>query len=182
MDIKIRAKLKAYTKGLLPTKLSELDNDLKLSNFENDMDFVTDVKEADGKIYARVKGRWVDIDDSLVRTDIYNYPTAETSGLHIIKNGQDYYLGIKKWEGNELELNFPLEEDTTYYVEELTTNTFVDGGTAFSNGGNEYVTYNEFAGEISGGNASTNISPTIFPTDAFNIGQFPLDENGNKID
>ena len=43
MDIKIKAKLRAYTRGLLPTKISDL---------ENDLDFIPDAPE-DGSIYGR---------------------------------------------------------------------------------------------------------------------------------
>ena len=46
MDIKIKAKLKAYTKGVLPTKLSDL---------ENDEHFIQEAP-LDGSIYGRKLG------------------------------------------------------------------------------------------------------------------------------
>ena len=43
-NIKLNVKVRAYSKGIVPTKISELDNDL---------DFIADAP-SDGKLYARL--------------------------------------------------------------------------------------------------------------------------------
>ena len=113
MDIKIKAKLKAYTKGILPTKVSELENDLH---------FIEDVN-GDG-VYVRAEGQWIRADQALEKTII---ELVDDSGLDLIDpplGSNVYQLGIRKWEGTQLELPNTLENDKTYYVEELTANNY----------------------------------------------------------
>lgn len=49
--INLKVKLSAYTRGILPTKLSQLENDIDAP--------------INGKLYGRRDGNWVDIDDVL---------------------------------------------------------------------------------------------------------------------
>ena len=142
MDIKIKARLKAYTKGILPTKVSDLENDLH---------FIEDVN-GDG-VYVRAEGQWIRADQALDKTII---ELVDNSGLDLIEpplGSNIYQLGIRKWEGTELELPNTLEDDKIYYVEDLTANNYINGGTAWSDGNNEYVSRSEFNNEIIGGNA-----------------------------
>lgn len=158
MDIKIKAKLQAYTKGILPTKVSEL---------ENDLDFISDVTEQG--IYVRAKGEWIKADDALEKTKIQ---LLDDSGLNLIEPPEGsftYQIGIRKWEGTQLELPATLQNDTTYYVQELTPNLYINGGTAWSDGNNEYITLSEYGSIISGGNSSTT---------AYNTIMYPIDSKG----
>ena len=85
MNIKIKAKLQAYTKGILPTKVSEL---------ENDLDFISDVTEQG--IYVRAKGEWIKADDALDKTKIQ---LLDNSGLNLIdppEGSFTYQIGIRK--------------------------------------------------------------------------------------
>lgn len=155
MNIKIKAKLQAYTKGILPTKVSEL---------ENDLDFISDVTEQG--IYVRAKGEWIKADDALDKTKIQ---LLDNSGLNLIdppEGSFTYQIGIRKWEGTQLELPTILQNDTTYYVQELTANQYIDGGTAWSNGNNEYVQFEEFNEEIYGGNARSVANIIMYPVNS----------------
>ena len=144
MDIKIKAKLRAYTRGLLPTKISDL---------ENDLDFIPDAPD-DGSIYGRQDKEWVNIDQALAKTIL---ELKENSGLNLSydPNTSTYTLSIRKEDITQLELPNILEPDTTYFVEDLTANIFDDGGTAFSQGNNDYITISEFKSEMDGGNATS---------------------------
>lgn len=50
-EIKLRTKLSAYAKGVIPTKVSQL---------EQDIDYTTEAPK-DDKIYARKNGEWESI-------------------------------------------------------------------------------------------------------------------------
>ena len=170
MDIKIKTKLRAYSKGILPTKVSDL---------ENDLDFIPDAPK-DGQIYARKDGSWKDISDINLDTII---ALANRSGLNLEYDAEErtYTLGIRKEELTNLELPVILQDDTTYYVLDLDPNTFIDGGTAYSSGNNEFVEESEYTISFDGGNCHTNVPIKLFPTDCNDIGQLPLNENGFKI-
>lgn len=157
MDIKIKAKLQAYTKGILPTKVSQLENDLH---------FVEDVN--DDNYYLRTKDHWVKTNENLGKTILQ---LAENSGLDLeyIHDDNTYIINIRKWEGTELDLPNVLENDTTYYVEDLTPNLYINGGTAWSDGNNEYVALSEYDSIIDGGNSSTTTYNTIM---------YPIDSKG----
>ena len=139
MDIKIKAKLNAYTKGIIPD-VSE---------------FIKDVKD-DGNVYVRKYGEWVEANNAL-KNEIIR--VAENSGLNLVYDATDnsYTLSIRKEELTQTEFEelTQLESDTTYYVEEQTANVFDDGGTAFSDGNNEFVYHSEFTSEVNGGNADS---------------------------
>lgn len=152
MDIRIKAKLKAYTKGILPTKVSDLENDLH---------FIEDVN-GDG-VYVRAEGQWIRADQALDKTII---ELVDDSGLDLIQpplGSNVYQLGIRKWEGTQLELPNTLENDKTYYVEELTANNYINGGTAFSNGNNDFVELNEFTKIVNGGTARSTANIILNP-------------------
>ena len=153
MDIKIKAKLKAYAKGNLPTKVSDL---------ENDLDFISDVQDAE-HLYVRKKGEWVNADDSLKQTTI-----STLSGLGIEHSDHHYDLWVKQEDLTQTEFEniSVLEADTTYYIMDQTANTFDDGGTAFSNGDNEFVDLPEYAKQIDGGNASSVANIIMNPLDS----------------
>ena len=144
MNINIKTKLKAYTRATLPTKLSQ---------FINDMDFISDVP--DNRTYVRTKGEWVLFDKPI------DIALVENSGLNLEyglneQGKPTYYLGVRKEEITELELPAVLEPDTVYYVEDLTPTLYIDGGTAFSNGNNDFVVENEYTQVIDGGNVNTH--------------------------
>lgn len=148
MDIKIKSTLKAYTKGVIPD----------ISGF------ITDCPD-DSKVYARKYGEWVDASKALEKTKLTTY---EDSGL-FLKHDIDldtYTLGVLKKDLTQVKFEqlSSLENDTTYYVADQTANTFVDGGTSFSDGNNEYVTLNEYTETIDGGNSfTTNFDKIMNP-------------------
>lgn len=117
MDIQIRAKLSAYTKGTLPTKVSDL---------ENDLDFVTDVPDESVGIYVRKPDKW-----ERLETDRFE-PGA---GIKIDKITSDYIntytISAKQWVGTESEfiaLDDRLDEGTTYFTYEDSATTEINGG------------------------------------------------------
>ena len=153
MDIKIKAKLKAYTKGVLPTKLSDL---------ENDEHFIQEAP-LDGSIYGRKLGTWQNIDKALDKTVL---EVPENSGLNLSYEDatSTYTISVRQENITELDLPNSLENDTVYYVENLHASVFIDGGTSFSEGNNEYITLNEFSTTIDGGVASTiNFNNVLLP-------------------
>lgn len=128
MDIKLKAKLSAYSKAKLPTKLSDL---------EQDIDYV---KEApiDTKFYIRKDGNWEEI------SFIDLITLAERSGLSKeVINDKKIQLKINYWEG-EKEVFLTLDEltdDFIYYVyNKREIELFVNGGNAFSH--SEIITQN----------------------------------------
>ena len=107
-NIKIKVKLKAYTKGLIPTKVSQL---------ENDEHYVKDLEPNQTGFYVRRPGEWVNVEDSLIRTQL---STPENSGLNVIPDGYNYILSVRKEDIKQTELPSQLQPDTTYYVLDLT--------------------------------------------------------------
>ena len=63
-QINLDVKLTAYTKGVLPTKLSHLENDIDAP--------------VDGNLYGRMDGEWVDVGDVFERNIVL---IDEGSGL-----------------------------------------------------------------------------------------------------
>lgn len=136
MDIKIRTKLRAYTKGIIPDTSK----------------FLTDAPE-DGNIYGRQDGQWLNITESTMPISI---ELEENSGLNLSYADHIYTLGIRKEDINQNQLPSTLADDTVYYVRDLTPNYYVSGGTAYSSGNNEYVLISEFIDSLSGGQAGLN--------------------------
>lgn len=144
-DIQIKVKLRAYTKGIIPD-VSEFIKDAPL----------------DGNTYGRQDGKWINIKDAFSQKDI---ELAENSGLNLDYDSSNYQytLGIRKYEINESELPNVLEADTTYYVVSDHPNIFIHGGTAFSNGNNEYVSLPQFTSTLYGGTSSDNPERKFYP-------------------
>lgn len=156
MDIKIKAKLQAYTKGILPTKLSQL---------ENDVDFIEDAQgsiDKDGKYYVRHDGQWVDITPPEPSTS--DIILADNSGLNLEKDGEYRKLSIRQVTSDEYPST--IEEDTTYYIVENTPDVYINGGTAFSDGNNDYVDSSEYQFNINGGNANAQFDLDLLPINA----------------
>ena len=140
MDIKLKAKLCAYSKGVYPDTTK----------------FVTQAPD-DGKLYGRKTvdgvGEWEEIVDT----------TSEMSqageGIDVSKDGRYVTISArqKTLYRNDPELE-NIENDTTYYVIDNTPNIFVNGGTASNDynrehapEGVEYTTTN-----YNGGDANTS--------------------------
>lgn len=104
MKIDLKAKLSAYTKGILPTKVSQL---------ENDLDYVIDV-EADNVVYGR--RATVDIESGAI-----THEWVKTE-----------WVGTEEQLDEEIELH-GFKPEITYYVVEDVPNLYVDGGTSFTN-------------------------------------------------
>ena len=106
MDIRIKANLKAYTKGVIPTKVSDL---------EQDVDYVLDVPEQDGKIYVRKRGEWVEAAD-------YAKDSFEAgTGIEIVENPENHYkISAKEWSGTQEEFDAlsSYKEGYTYYIDD----------------------------------------------------------------
>ena len=155
--INLNIKLSAYTKGLLPTKLSELENDTHyLQDAQGSLD-------KDGKYYARRDGHWEEITQPKpVQSDII---LAENSGLNLEDFGDYRLLSIKEVLTDEFPDTF--EDDTTYYIVENTPDIYINGGTAFSDGNNEFVNESEYDFIIDGGRSNTNnFELDLLPIDA----------------
>lgn len=157
-NIKIKATLKAYTRGLLPTKVSELENDLH---------FVSDVDKPG--LYVRKQGEWVDASDALEEVKLI---TPQNSGLNIyeIKPGTEFELSIRKKELTQTQFEESpdynnLEEDTTYYILDQTANVYLTCGTAFSDGDGdfEYSFDSLFNSIVNGGSAASIMDVIIKP-------------------
>lgn len=154
MDLKLKVKLKAYTKAMIPD----------VSKFIEDA-------PKDNKVYGRKDGDWVNIDSSLVKTRIL--PRDNNSGLDIEPVGDDYLIGIRKWEGKSSDIPNNLEPDTTYYGYESTPNYYLDGGTAYSSTYyDDILEQNEEVAidlVLDGGNYNTRV---------FNLELLPIDSKG----
>lgn len=161
-NIKLRARLSAYTKGILPSKISEL---------EQDIDYITDVPD-DGSIYMRRHNEWVRVveDDEPSEnpeepinpgeTIIGGITLAENSGLKLVRDNGKNIISVKQQVliDSEIPSDFECEEDTTYYIVETTPNTYINGGTAFSDGYTDSILDEEVESEytqiIFGGNCN----------------------------
>lgn len=162
--IRIRAKLSAYTKGVIPTKVSQL---------ENDENFVKDLNESQSNnlYYVRVRepnsteGKWVQINSDSFGDEI---KLLEKSGLILDKQGNVAKLKIDQYILSQEEFNrlSELDDNATYYVYEDTPDLYINGGTAFSDGGNEYVDLSQYGLEISGGRADSTFELELLPINA----------------
>lgn len=140
--INIKVKLRAYTRGIIP------NSDL----------FLTDAP-IDGRIYGREDGEWVDITEGMINTVV---AVGENSGLDVTHDpiSHTYTLNIRKEDIKQVDLPEELAYDTTYYVLDQTANTYLNGGTCFSDGNNDYITESEYYNRISGG-AAELVTPLI---------------------
>ena len=116
-NIKLKVKLGAYTKGIIPKLPSDL---------------VRDVPN-DGKEYVRKYDQWVELD--LLRSG-QMVKLAPDSGLNLIEvQSEDafkvYELSIRQKTLRAKDLTL-IEPDTTYYVIDDSPEYFVNGGTAYS--------------------------------------------------
>lgn len=171
--IRIRAKLSAYTKGLIPTKVSQL---------ENDKNYVTDLTEeqSNNLYYVRVRepnsteGKWVQINSDSFGDEI---KLLEKSGLILDKQGNVAKLKIDQYILSQEEFNrlSELDDNATYYVYENTPDLYINGGTAFSDGGNDYVDLSQYGLEIKGGKAD---SDKINSTMKFELELLPINAKG----
>ena len=131
--INLKVKLSAYTRGVLPTKLSQLQNDIDAP--------------LDGKLYGRKNGQWLDIDDVLENNIVL---IDEDSGLDREQIDKSRIkLSIRKWEGKYEDLPTIFESDKVYYVTENKPDLIMVSGTAYSDENEEFIQ------TISGGNAFT---------------------------
>ena len=129
MDIKLKVKLSAYSNLSLPNYLTDAPSD--------------------DKLYGRRDGEWVEI-DSIQGTSIV---VDDTSGLSLEDiDEHKKLLKIKQYIGIEPET---YEDDTTYYIIDLTPNLFINGGTAFSDGYEELSIDSQYIDYIDGGKANT---------------------------
>lgn len=143
MDIKLKVKLSAYSK--LPI-----------------LDYVADVPFSEEDIvYGRVNGAWIPL-EGIGTSDIV---LAENSGLELTPIDKHHReLKIKQYIGTEPEA---FEEDTTYYIIENNPDFYANGGTAFSDGYEDFGITNEYDKNINGGKAGTiTISLTLLPINA----------------
>ena len=140
--INLKVKLSAYTRGILPTKLSQLENDIDAPK--------------DGRLYGRRDGQWLDIDDVLENNIVL---IDEGSGLDRIEIDKSRIkLNVRKWEGKKENLPAKLENDKVYYVYENRPDIFIIGGTSYSDENEEYMQI------ISGGTCNTtNFEMICYP-------------------
>ena len=126
---KLRVKLRAYTKGVIPVVPD-------YSQFVT-KDELVDAPD-DGKVYGRKNGEWAEIEANLANKVI----VEEGSGLNKENLDEEGYLirlSLRKWEGKEQDLPYILEKDTTYYTyDNRLPDLFIDGGTAYSDENEEY--------------------------------------------
>lgn len=145
--IKLRARLRAYTRGVIPVipDYSQFvtKEELEESKFPD--------APSDDKVYGRKNGEWAEIEANLANKVI----VEEGSGLskeNLDEEGYLIKLSVKKWEGKEQDLPYILEKDTTYYAYDNRIPDYIlSNGTAYSDENNEYDVCLNF------GNASTKI-------------------------
>lgn len=162
--IKLKAKLSAYTKGVLPTKISQLKNDL---NFIEDLS----EEQANNLFYVRVRepnssqGKWVEIKGDSFGDEI---ELLENSGLILEKIGNTAKLGINQYfiSKEEFEQLSHLNSEAIYYIINRTPDLYINGGTAFSDGNNEFVIESEYGLEFNGGAASSTYNLILLPINA----------------
>lgn len=138
MNIKLNVKLSAYTKGVLPVKVSDLPNDAHY------------ISEAplDGDTYARQNGSWTNIKDIVLEQQII---VEKGSGLDLTKKDKNKEaLSIRQYIGTETPEK--IADDTTYYIVDRIPDIYINGGTAFSDGDNDIVEESEYIQKIVGGN------------------------------
>lgn len=119
-NIKIRVRLAAYTRGILPTKISQL---------EQDIDYVTEAPKDDG-VYGRYNGEWTEV---ISGNQVLIDPGSGLDKEEL--NKQQIKLSIRQWVGDKEQYNnLPdTENDKTYYVYNAREIKFyLDGGNAFT--------------------------------------------------
>ncbi len=137
--INLTVKLAAYTKGIIPDVTS----------------YIKDVPN-DGQSYVRVYREWKVFKPIDITVD-------SDSGLSIIDiDEQTKKLKLNQWTGKEEDLDI-LVANTTYYIIDNIADTFIDGGTSFSDEQEDYLI------NISGGTVSTS---------TYDIQLLPLDSKG----
>lgn len=145
--IKLKVKLRAYTRGVIPVipDYSQFvtKEELEESKFPD--------APVDDKVYGRKNGEWAEIEANLANKVI----VEEGSGLNKENLDEEGYLiklSVKKWEGKEQDLPYILEKDTTYYTyDNRVSDLIIQNGTAYSDENEEYDLC------IKCGNASTKI-------------------------
>ena len=153
-NIQLNIKLSAYTKGILPKKVSDLENDLY---------YISDAPN-DDIIYARKNNDWIDINEVKNKLSILVGPGIQKEDISL----NEILLSLKQWVGNIEDLP-TLQDDFIYYVIENKPDLFIVGGSAFSDGENDFVDSSEFNKIYVGGNANTSI---------FDIITLPIDSKG----
>lgn len=155
-NIKLKCKLSAYTKGIIPTRTSELINDAEFINEAPD----------DGKLYGKKSGNWVVIDDEIDKVRII---TDHNAGISLEQVELDTYkIGVRKWEGYEQDLPENLDPNCTYYVIDNKPQTFITAGTAFSDENEESFVVISGGGENGVGGAKiTKFDYEIKPLNAW---------------
>lgn len=128
-NIKLKARLCAYTKGTLPDNL------------------VTDAPK-DDILYGRKNGKWVDIRLGELG-QIIKVPLNSGLTLKETEEPNIYLLTLNQEVLKELPLE--LLDDTTYYIIDNKPEIYINGGTAYSDGNNDIITDNQYGGIISGG-------------------------------
>lgn len=136
-SIKLKAKLSAYTKGVLP----QLPDD-----------YIKDDAPDDGNTYGRKNHKWVDVRESGTGKTII---LDEESGLNLRETDQPFTYALSIRQKVLEHLPEELEDDTTYYIIDLTPDIFINGGTAYSNGYGDLLIDNDYETIISGGEAAT---------------------------
>lgn len=148
-NIKLKVKLSAYTKGIIPVKISQL---------ENDLDFITEAPD-DGITYLRGNKTWIPLSEIVKDQTII---LDDNSGLNLRDLGNNLYaLSVRQKVINTLDQ--VIEEDTTYYLDDKKPELFITGGTAFSDEQHEF--YQEAWGGRSG-------------TSTFTVSILPIDSKG----
>lgn len=144
-NIKLRAKLSVYSKNVLPTKLSDLDQDL---------DYITEPPvDEDDSAWARKNGEWVKVEEYAGS----NIHLDEDSGLNLVRKETESLISIRQkiLKDSEITDDFEYEDDTTYYIVDTTPQIFINGGTAFSDGYTDEILEEEIPAEynciLSGG-------------------------------
>lgn len=151
-NIKLRARLSAYTRGILPSKLSELDNDIDAPQ--------------DGFIYARKDGEWINLNGTELGDRI---ELLDNSGLNLEKENNVAKIGIRQKTliDSEIPNDYQFEEDMVYYIVDTTPNLYINGGTAFSDEHEDYILGETFPSEykniIFGGNRNPSVELELQP-------------------
>lgn len=165
MDIKLKCKLSAYTKGILPTRTTDLIND---------SDFISDAPKND-VTWARKNGEWVNASEIFHGDDIV---LEENSGLESRRlNPDTITLKVRQWTGLDTDLPDILEEDMIYYVMDTVTTTIdnavepaIHVGTAFSDENEEATTTISGGGDNGVGGASiVKFDKEIRPLNAWGV-------------
>lgn len=148
--IKLNVRLSAYTKGALPD----------LSQYLTDAQGSID---KDDKVYARKNGEWVDI--KTLDSDEQFIIAQPGSGLDLIQDEvelNNYYISIRQKTGKLSDIQH-FEDDTTYYILDEQPEEYINGGTAFSDGNNDFIDSSEYQYNINGGQAHAIFELELLP-------------------